>query len=97
MMGDIAARPGSGIVLLQPAKEMADKPRRQGPARRGDRFLPQKQSDYVRYRALLDDKRAVHIGFAKLQFGIDQYRAWRAGRCEPHGNRRPAAVAESKG
>ena len=65
MMRDIVARAGPRIELLQAAEQIAHEPRRQRPVRRRDPLLPQQDRKHVGDRALLDDERAVHIGFAR--------------------------------
>ena len=94
MMRDIAPRPRAQIELLHAAEQVAHRPRRQRPFRRGDLFLPHQDRQHVRDRALLDDESAVHVGFAQPQLGIEQDRALRRGVGKAHGDRRAAAVAE---
>ena len=74
VMRDIAPRPGPRIELLHAPEQVAPEPRRQRPSRRGDVLLPQQDCQHVRDRALLDDERAVHIGFAQPELGIEQNR-----------------------
>ena len=89
----VVAGAGPQIQLLQAAEQIAHEPR-QRPIRRGDGLLTQQDRKHVRNRALLDDKGAVHIGFAELQLGVDQHRALRPCRGEAHRDGRSAAIAE---
>ena len=94
VMGYIVPRPRTQIELLQAAKQVAYKVRRQRPFRRSDVLLPQQNREHIRDRALLDDECPVHVGLAQSQLGIEQDGAlgFRVGKA--HGNRRAAAVAE---
>ena len=94
MMSDIAPRSRPWIELMYAADQVASKPPRQRPFRYGKLFLPEQKRQHIRDRALLDDERAVHVGFAEAQFRIEQYRALRLLGGEAHRDRLPAAVAE---
>jgi len=72
MMGCVAPRAGARIELAHAASEVAHQRLRAGPAGRPQGAgLGHHHREHVRDRALFDDQRAVHIGFAEAQFGID--------------------------
>ena len=78
-MGDIAARAGTQIQLLQTAEQIADEAGHR-PIARPDPVLTQQQRQHIGDRAPFNDEGAVHIGFAELQLGIEQHPplcAWR--------------------
>ena len=92
----VVAGAGPQVQLLQAAEQIAHQPR-QRPIRRGDRILTQQDREHLGNRALFDDQRAVHIGFAELQFGVQQNRALRLRCGEAHRDRRPPAIAKCAG
>jgi hypothetical protein len=65
VMGDIAPRARARIELLHPAEQVARKLQWHSPLRRRDVILPQQNGQQIRDRALIEDKRAIHIGFAE--------------------------------
>src|SRR5262249_7036258 len=90
MVGDIALGASARIKLLQSAFEVAQEPLRPYPARRatGGRLVHQHRKR-VRDRASFEHERAVHVAFAKLEFGIEQDCAFGCGG----GEARPAGAA----
>ncbi len=97
MVRHIAPRAGAQVELLQPPEQIAYQPSGQRPGWCGDMVLPQQDREHVGDRALLDDERAIHIGFAQSKLWIEQDAALRFCVGEAHGNGRPAAVAEGVG
>ena len=96
-MRHIAPRARARVKLLQPPEQVAHEPPRQRPSRCGDMFLPQQQREHIGDRALLDDERAIHVGFAQSKLRIEQDRALCFCVGEAHGNGRATAVAEAVG
>src|SRR5579875_1293674 len=96
-MRHIAARPRTRIELLQAPEQIACQPPRQCPARCGYALLPQQESQHVRDRTLLDQERAIHVGFAHAQLRIEKYGTLRLCSGKTHSNRGTAAVTEAVG
>src|SRR6266508_877600 len=73
MPGYVLSCPDTSVELLQPAPKVAREPLRPRPAR-GSAGAPlgQRQSKEVVYRSLFDDEGTVHIGFAKLELGVEE-------------------------
>src|SRR6478735_5448608 len=71
---DIAARAGWRIELRESAPEITREPLYARPAQRLARcVLRQCEMEKVCDRAPLHQERAVHVGFADLEFGIEQH------------------------
>src|SRR5581483_11342587 len=64
MVSNVAERARTRVELLQPPEQVTYQPPGQGPLGNGDAFLPKEKRQHIRNRALLDDKSAVHVGFA---------------------------------
>ena len=94
VMRHIAPRARAQIELLDAAKQLADHAQRHRPFRRRLALLPQEDSEDISDRALFDDERAVHIGFAQPKLGIEQDLAKRARGREPHDGGCAATIAE---
>ena len=74
VMRNVAARAGGRIELRKPAPEIAHEPLQARPARDLAGFvLRHGKMKEVRDRAPLHHERAVHVGFADFQFGIEQH------------------------
>ncbi len=98
MMRHVASRPRRRIELLQTAMEVAEQPLRARPKRRlAADALVQHDGEHLGDRALLDHHRAVHIGFAEFDLGIDQDTAFRGARREADRDRRARSVTQGKG
>src|SRR6516162_3852737 len=91
---DIAASAAPRIEVLQTPERVAQKPARREPTRHGNLLVIEQDRQHVGDRAALDDKSAVQVGFAELQFGIEQCRALRRRRGKAHRRGRAGSVAE---
>ena len=80
MVGHVAARALARVVLLKPAPLLARARAWSRPPRAFVHgVLAEDQFKKVCDRALVDHKRAVHVGFAKLKLGVEEDRALNAG------------------
>ena len=95
MMGDVVPRPAAPIELPGVPREIAHPPLQAAPARNHFGLIEQ-DGKRVRNRAVLDHERAVHIGFAERQFGIEEDAPLGLSGKEPHRYRRSSAIAASK-
>src|SRR5215813_14362496 len=95
---DIAPRARPRIELQHPAQEIADEPLRRRPVRWPTvASLTQRHREDVGDRAAFDHEAAVHIGFAELEFGVDNNAPFRGMRSETDRDRRSRAVSDDKG
>src|SRR5688572_24709410 len=95
VMRDIALRLGLRIALLPAALEIAQEIKRAAPALRLGVVLA-KDMEHVGDGAFFDDQRAVHIGFAEFQFGIEQHLTQCRAGVEAYCDRLAGAVAEGE-
>jgi hypothetical protein len=97
MVGDVPTRPPSQIELRDPPpREPHRRDRRRPPSPSGSVLVPRHEIDEVGDRAALDRERAVHIGFAELEIGIEQHGPLGRPGGESDGDRYPAAIAKFK-
>jgi hypothetical protein len=92
-MRDIGPRARAQVELLQTAEQIAQRARHR-PIAHAEWLLAQQQSQDIGDGALLDDQRAVHIGFTELQLGIEQHRALGRRVAKPDSDRVSRSVAE---
>ena len=95
MMGDVVPRPAAPIELPDVPAEIAQPPLQPGPARHHFGLVEQ-DCERIRDRAVLDHERAVHIGFAKRQFGIEEDAALGPFAQEPRRHRTAGAITAGK-
>jgi hypothetical protein len=94
---DVAARTLGRIELPQTPIEISDQPLQACPQRRlAVTALREHHRQHVRDRSLLDDERAVHIGFAEPQLGIEQHATLGCGGGKADCDRGTATVAEGE-
>ena len=97
VMRDIAPRPCRHIELLQPPVEEAHPPLQPRPAgRHAVGGLAENDREQIRDRALLHPQRAVHVGFAEPNLGIEQHAALGGFGHEIDCDRRAGTVADSE-
>ncbi len=95
VMGDIVLRPAAPVELPDMPAEIAQPPLQLGPARHHFGLIEQDRQR-VRDRAVLDHERAVHIGFAQRQFGIEENAALGPFAQEPDRHRAAGSVTAGK-
>src|SRR5262249_45625874 len=95
MVRDIALSPLARIKLGQSAPDVAQKPLRPPPTGHLA-FLAEQEGEYVGDCALLNHQRAIHIRFAKFEFGIEQYSELSRARRQTHRNGHASAIAKCK-
>ena len=95
VMRDVAARAPARIELLEAAVQVAQQPLRPRPVRHLG-ALAEHDGKHVGDRALLDDERAVHVGFAEFELGIEQNGPFGRARGKTYRYRLAGAVAESQ-
>ena len=93
VMRDIVPGAAAPVELAQAAAQIAQQLERPGPRRRRDGGALQHR-EHVGDRALLDDQRAVHVGLAEPELGIEHDAAFRGGRGETKRDRLAGAVAK---
>ena len=71
MMSDVIPRPAAEIELPDVPRQIAQPPLQPSPVRHHFGLIEQDRQR-VRNRAVLDHERAVHIGFAQREFGIEE-------------------------
>ncbi len=97
MAGDVPPRPPTRIELLQAAMEVTDQPLRPRPQRRSAVApLAEHDREHVGDRTLLDHDRAIHIGVAESELGIEEDGALGGARGETDCHRRAGCVAEGQ-
>jgi hypothetical protein len=97
MMRDIATGAATRIELLEVAPKKTQHPLRLRPAPRcSDMALAEDESEEVGNRSLFDDENPIHIGFAKLQFGIDEDVALGSEGLEADGDGRAGTIAQDE-
>src|SRR5215467_1548580 len=92
VVGDVAPRPAAPIALPHAPPPETKQRKGCGPPWPGK--LIRHNIDKLRDRPAIDHEGAVHVGFAKLEVGIEQHRALGARGDETYRDRRAAAVAE---
>jgi hypothetical protein len=93
VMRDIASRAPPPIELAQPAVEITQNPQRPGPEGRL-RGRSQQDGEHVGDRALLEDERAVHVGLAELEIGIENDVTFGHPRGKPQRERLAGPIAQ---
>ena len=94
-MRDVAPRARRQIELPQPPVEIPQHHcRRAQPGGHAVGGLAEHDGKQVGDRAFLDPQRAVHVGFAELELGIEQHAALGGRGHEPQRHRPPGAIAE---
>ena len=95
MMRHVAARAPARIELAEAPGEVAEEPLQPRPVRHVG-ILPEHDGEHVGDRALLDHESAVHVGFAELQFGIEQDAPFGGAGGKAHRDRLAGAIAEGQ-
>ena len=94
---DVGARAAARIVLLETARNVAQSLEPSGPARRaGVHFLVKGEGEEIGDVAFLNDKVAIHVGFAELQLGVEQHSQLGHAGLESHGDLFALPVAGGK-
>jgi hypothetical protein len=98
VMRDVASRPRRQVELLQAAAHIAQPPLWRRPQRQHlVALLEQHEREKIGDRPAFDDQRAIHIGFAKMQFRIEQQTPLGAGRSDSDDNGTSMPVPEGEG
>ncbi len=95
VMRHIAARAPARIELLQTAVQEAQQPLRPRPVRYVG-LLAEADGQHVGDRALLDHESAVHVGFAELEFGIEENSPFGGAGGKTDRNRLAGPIAEGQ-
>src|SRR5205823_12364448 len=95
MVCDVVARALGRIELTYMPDQVAYPPLRRCPARQHLGLIEQDR-EQVGDAAIFDDERAVHVGFAEREFGIEENSALSLRGPEPHRDRIASAVAKDE-